>query len=284
MTQVQKEMNASGLAQRNLTKRVGKQLPGAMRNRGKRFKEPVEELRVSEVAQDENRAKTDFIKTLAHELPMPIHAILGCGELLLDGAWGMLQESQKTIVVKMTQNACYLFDLITDLMELNRLNGGRDAARFDKFDVRRLLKEVEAMTRFMPKAEGVVLELKTPPGLPALFSDWDRLKIILRNIVGNAIKFTKNGQITVAAQFDPEEQMMELNVRDTGIGINKEDQRRIFDMFWQGDNSHARPFRGVGLGLYIVKRLADQIGVKIAVESEKGKGSLFRIRIPVKYD
>jgi signal transduction histidine kinase len=282
MLQLQRTVKASGLAQQNLTKGLEKQLPGVIRNH-RRLRERVEELRVSyEKAQEESRAKTDFIKTLSHELPMPIHMILGCGELLLDGSWGMLQESQKTIVVKMTQNACYLFDLITDLIELNRLNGGRDAARFDRFDVRRFLKEVEAMTRFMPKAEGVVFESKIPPGLPALFSDWDRLKIILRNIVGNAIKFTKNGQITVAARFDSREQMMELSVRDTGVGIDEKDQRRIFDMFWQGDNSHARPFRGAGLGLYIVKRLADQIGAKIAVESEKGKGSLFRLRIPVR--
>jgi len=231
--------------------------------------------------QEENRAKTDFINTLSHELRMPIHVMVGCGDLLLDGAWGMLQESQKTIVVKIKQNACYLFDLITDLMELNRLDGERGVARCDEIDVNELLEEMKAMAQFMPKTEGVILEVMGPTGLPPLFSDRDKLKIILRNLLGNAIKFTQKGKITMGARFKPGMQTMELSVRDTGIGIDEKDQRRIFDMFWQGDRSHARAFRGVGLGLYIVRRLADQIGAKIEVESEKGEGSLFRLRIPI---
>jgi len=124
----------------------------------------------------------------------------------------------------------------------------------------------------------------TLAGLPALISDRDRLKIILRNLVGNAIKFTREGQITIGAHFDPEDQMMELTVRDTGIGIDEKERQHIFEMFWQGDDSHARPFGGVGLGLHIVKRLADQISAEIDVESEKGRGSLFRLRIPVQPD
>ncbi|MFQ5904581.1 MAG: sensor histidine kinase, partial [Candidatus Binatia bacterium] len=79
----------------------------------------------------------------------------------------------------------------------------------------------------------------------------------------------------------PKEQMIELTVRDTGIGIDEKNQQRIFDMFWQGDESQAHPFRGVGLGLYVAKRLAGQIGAKIDVESKKGKGSVFRLRIPI---
>jgi len=152
----------------------------------------------------------------------------------------------------------------------------------EEVDVKGLLEEVGAMAQFMPKAEGVVLEVMTSPGLPPLFSDRDKLKIILRNLVGNAIKFTRKGRITIAARFDPEEQMMEISVRDTGIGIDEKDRERIFDMFWQGDNSHSRPFRGVGLGLHIVKQLGDQIGAHTEVESKKGEGSLFRLRIPIR--
>ena len=283
MGQLERTMKTFGPTQENLIARAGKQLPGGIRNGGKRLKEQAEELRLSsKKAQEANRAKTDLINTFSHELPIPIHVIVGCGELLLDGAWGMLQENQKTIVVKMIQNACYLFDLIADLLELNRLDGGKARACFDKIDAHRLLGEVEAMARFMPKAEGVALHLKKPAGLPPLFSDWDRLKMILRKLVGNAIKFTKSGEITISVQFNPEEQMMEFTVRDTGFGIDKKDQQRIFDMFWQGNHSHARPFTGVGLGLYIVKRLAGQIGAKVEVVSEGGKGALFRVRIPVR--
>lgn len=285
MEQVQRRAKVSALAQRNLTERVGKQLQGVRRNGVKGLKEQVEELRVScEKAQEANRAKRDFINTLTHELRMPIHVIVGCGDLLLDGAWGMLQEKQKAIVVKMKQNASYLFELISDLMELNRLDGGRGVTQCEEIDVHGLLEEVGAMAQFMPKAEGVLLEVMTPAGLPPLFSDRDKLKIILRNLVGNAIKFTKEGRITIGARFDPEEQIMELSVRDTGIGIDEKDRERIFDMFWQGDNSHARPFGGVGLGLHIVKQFGKQIGAETEVESEKGKGSLFQLRIPMRLD
>jgi signal transduction histidine kinase len=181
----------------------------------------------------------------------------------------------------MKQNASYLFDLISDLMELNRLDGGRGVSKGEEIDVNGLLEEVGAMAEFMSRPEGLALEVITSPGLPPLFSDRDRLKIVLRNLLGNAIKFTQKGRVTIGARFDAEEQMMELSVSDTGIGIDEKDRERIFDMFWQGDNSHARPLKGVGLGLHIVKRLADQIGAQIKVKSQKGKGSLFQLRVPV---
>lgn len=283
MERAHNEMNGSGAARQNLTKA---KLRRGTRNGRKTLNEQVHELRRSyEKALEANQAKVDFINTLSHELRMPIHVIVGCGDLLQDGAWGMLQENQKTILAKIKQNACYLLDLITDLIELNRLDGGMGLGRGrEEINVDGLLEEMKMMVQLMPKAEGVVLEVMTSPGLPPLFSDRDKLKIILRNLVGNAIKFTQRGKITIAARFDPEEQMMELSVRDTGIGIDEKDRERIFDMFWQGEKSHARPFRGVGLGLHIVKRLADQISAEIDVESEKGRGSLFRLRIPVQPD
>lgn len=285
MGQVQRTSRVSGLLNGHLTRGAEKKKLEAKRNGRKMPQEEVEELRLScEKAQEANRAKTEFINTLTHELRMPIHVIVGCGDLLLDGAWGMLQENQKAIVVKMKQNACYLFDLISDLMELNRLDGGRGVTRCEEIDINGLLEEMKMMARLMLKTEGVVLEVMTPAGLPELFSDRDKLKIILRNLVGNAIKFTRKGQITISAHFDHREQMMELSVRDTGVGIDEEEQQHIFEMFWQGDNSHARPFGGVGLGLYIVKRLADQMGAKIKATSEKGEGSLFCLRIPINRD
>ncbi len=276
-------MNGSGGAQQNLAKA---KLRRGTRNGRKTLIEQAHGLQAGDgKALEANWTEADFINILSHELRMPIHVIVGCGDLLLDGAWGMLQENQKTILVKIKQNACYLSDLITELIELNRLDGGMGLARGrEEINVDGLLKEMEAMIHFMPKADGVHLELKRTPGLPPLFSDRDKLKIILRNLLGNAVKFTQRGKITIAARCDPKEQMMELSVRDTGIGIDEKDRQRIFEMFWQGDKSNSRRFGGVGLGLHIVKRLADQISAEIDVESEKGRGSLFRLRIPVQSD
>jgi len=282
MERAHNEMNGSGVAQQNLAKA---KLRRGTRNGRKTLIEQAHGLQAGDgKALGANWTEADFINTLSHELRMPIHVIVGCGDLLLDGAWGVLPENQKTILAKIKQNACYLLDLITELIELNRPDGRMGPARREEINVDGLLEEVEAMTQFMPKADGAHLELKRTPGLPPLFSDRDKLKIILRNLVGNAIKFTHRGKITIAARCDPKEQMMELSVRDTGIGIDEKDRQRIFDMFWQGEQSHARPFGGVGLGLHIVKRLADQISAEIDVESEKGRGSLFRLRIPVRPD
>lgn len=283
MERAQRQMNEPGLAKPNLTKA---KLQRCKRNGRKMLVEQGYELHVrNEKALKGNPAEADFINILSHELRMPIHVIVGCGDLLLDGAWGTLQEEQKVIVAKMKQNACYLLDLITDLIELNRLDGGMGLARGqEEINVDGLLEEVEAMIHFMPKADGAHLELKRTPGLPPLFSDRDKLKIILRNLVGNAVKFTQRGKITIGADFNPEVQVMEISVRDTGVGIDEKDRQRIFDMFWQGDKSNSRRFGGVGLGLYIVKRLGDQIGAKIEVESEKGKGSRFCLRIPIRPD
>jgi len=258
-------------------KRLGVHIPKGR----KRLKEQAEELR-TEKAKGANRAKTDFINILSHELRKPIHVIVGCGDLLLNGAWGTLQESQKAILLKMKQNAYYLFDLTNDLIALTGLDKSRVEPRYEEIDVRRLLEEVAWMRNFMPKAEGVVLKLKVPPGLPSLFSDRDKLRIILRNLLGNAMEFTKKGQITIGAHFNPKEEMMELRVCDTGIGIDEKDRQRVFDAFCQGDNFHTHPFGGVGLGLYIVKKLTAHIGAKIELEGEKGKGSRFRLSIPVR--
>ncbi len=282
MEHAHNEMNGSGVARQNLAKA---KLRRGARNGRKTLIEQAHGLQAGNgKALEANWTEADFINTLSHELRMPIHVIVGYGDLLLDGAWGMLQEEQKVIVAKMKQNACYLLDLITELIELNRPDGRMGPARREEINVDGLLEEVEAMTQFMPKADGVHLELKRPPGLPPLFSDRDKLKIILRNLVGNAIKFTQRGKITIAARCDPKEQVMEIGVRDSGIGIDEKDRQRIFDMFWQGDKSNSRRFGGVGLGLHIVKRLADQISAEIEVESEKGRGSLFRLRIPVRPD
>lgn len=282
MREVQYAMKASGLAQQSLTIRAEKRLPVA---RGNGMKIPKTQLLEQRANTREacwgGPTKREFIGTLTHELRVPIQVIVGFADLILDGACEPLHEKQRAMVVKMKQSACYLFDLISDLLELNRIDGEQAEAQYDEIDIRRFLEEVKAMTDFMPKTEGVVLEVETPSGIPMLFSDSRKLKIIMRNLVGNAVKFTQKGQVTIGAHFDPEEEMMVLSVRDTGIGIDEKDRRRIFDMFWQGDKSHPRPFGGVGLGLHIVNRLADQVGARIEVEGEKGKGSLFRVRIPI---
>jgi len=206
---------------------------------------------------------------------------MGYIEALLDGAMGALQSSQKRVLDRIRENGLYILDLILSILDLNRLEAGRAPVRWEEIDVPDLLGEVERMTRHMPRAGDVVLEFYAVPGMPMIVSDRDKLKIILRNLVGNAIKFTEKGLITVRADFDPATQRVEFSVRDTGTGIDEDDMPFIFDMFWQKDQSHTRPMAGIGLGLHIVRRLVKDIVGEIQVENKKGEGSMFRVRVPV---
>lgn len=248
----------------------------------KDLREQAEDLRMNyEKALEANRLKAEFVATVSHELRTPLQAIMGYIEALLDGALGSMEGSQKRVLDRMRQNGLYLFDLIVSILNLNRLEVGRFPVRWEEIDVPGLLAEVDRMARHIPGAGDVILEFHVLPGVPVLVSDKDKLRIILHNLVGNAIKFTDKGLITVRADFDSENQRIEFGVRDTGIGIDEEEMPFIFDMFWQKDRSHTQPGAGIGLGLYIVKRLVDDIMGEVNVESKKGEGSLFRVRVPV---
>ncbi|MBI2352095.1 MAG: DUF4118 domain-containing protein [Deltaproteobacteria bacterium] len=245
------------------------------------LREQAEELRMNyEKALEANRLKAEFVATVSHELRTPLHVIMGSVEALLDGALGALQTSQQGVLQRMRESGLYLRDLIMSILDLNRLEAGRVPVRWEEIEVPGLLAEVERMMRHIPAATDVVLKFHAAPEIPVLVSDRDKLNIILRNLVGNAIKFTEKGLISVRADFDPESQAIEFSVRDTGAGIDEEDMPFIFDMFWQKDKSHTNPRAGIGLGLYIVKRLVNDIAGEVAVESKKGEGSLFRVRIP----
>lgn len=246
------------------------------------LREQAEALRMNhEKALEASRLKAEFVATVSHELRTPLQAIMGYVEALLDGAVGALQSTQKSVLGRMRENGLYLYDLVTSILDLNRLEAGKAPVRWEEIDVTGLLGEVERMTRHIPGANDVALRFHAAPEMPVLVSDRDKLKIILRNLVGNAIKFTEKGLITVRAEFDPENQRVEFSVRDTGMGIDEEDLPLIFDMFWQKDQSHTRPMAGIGLGLHIAKRLVKDIVGAIDAESKKGEGCLFRVRIPL---
>ncbi len=246
------------------------------------LREQAEELRINyEKALEVNRLKAEFVATVSHELRTPLQAIMGYIEALLDGAMGALQSSQKTALDRIRENGLYLLGLILSILDLNRLEAGSAPVRWEEIDVPGLLGEVGRMTGHVPRAGDVVLEFYAAPGIPMIVSDRDKLKIILRNLVGNAIKFTEKGLIMVRADFDPETQRVEFSVRDTGTGIDEDDMPFIFDMFWQKDKSHTQPMAGIGLGLHIVRRLVNDLMGEIDAESKKGEGSFFRVRVPV---
>jgi len=226
-----------------------------------------------------NRVKSDFLATMSHELRTPLNVIIGYNELLLDEVFGTLTPEQTASLDRVGASARELLELISATLDISRLETGRAALDVSQIDPGDLLREVEAETRGLCEKPGVELAWHCAPIHPPVYSDAVKLKVLLKNLIANAMKFTDCGTVTVsvAARDD----RLELAVADTGVGMSAETQAVIFEPFRQGDGSPSRRHGGVGLGLYIVSRLLALLGGRIEVESTPGVGSTFRIWVPI---
>ena len=245
----------------------------------KRAEEAVR--RAKEAAEAADRIKSEFLATMSHELRTPLHIILGYTDMLLDGAVGDLPSQQMEIVRRIERNSRVLFDLINMVLDLNRLETGGLPVDVRSVQAAILFAEVQAELQGLCDQSGLVCLWRVAPGLPPFHTDPGKLKVVLKNLVSNAVKFTAEGSVTIAA----EEQQggIEFSVTDTGIGIPAEAQAYIFEPFRQGDGARARAHGGSGLGLHIVRRLLEVLGGRIRVESVVGQGSTFRVWLPMAY-
>ena len=228
-----------------------------------------------------NSLKSEFIGTMSHELRTPLNAIIGYNELLGDGEFGAVSARQREVCGKVLQYSRQLLELIQATLDVSRMESGALPVTLSAVDVGALLAEVE---REIPAAwvkPGVTVSFAVSGDVPALQTDHPKLKMVVRNLVHNALKFTDAGSVRVHAAADAARATLAITVADTGIGISPEGQRIIFDMFRQVDGSDRRRHDGVGLGLYIVRRLTALLGGTITVESEVGRGSRFEVRFPL---
>ncbi len=228
-----------------------------------------------------NSLKSEFIGTMSHELRTPLNAIIGYSELLRDGDFGPVSEAQREICLKVLDYSRQLLELIQATLDVSRMESGALPVTLGPVDVAKLLDELAAQVPASWVKPGVRLVMNAAPDLPTLQSDHNKLKMIVRNLVHNALKFTEAGSVSVAAGLTDDGSVLQVTVTDTGIGITPEDQAIIFDMFRQVDGSDRRRHDGVGLGLYIVRRLTVTLGGTIAVESKVGRGSSFVLRFPL---
>jgi PAS domain S-box-containing protein len=226
-----------------------------------------------------SRLKSEFVSTMSHELRTPLNVILGYTDMLADLT---TSDDATSLLARVRHSALELLEMIEATLDLNRLAAGKDAPRPERVRLRALWEELEAEFAALPRKTEAVLRWECPAGIETLDTDRRKLKMIVKNLVGNALKFTPAGE--VVARWDREGDVAVMRVRDTGIGIRREHLADIFEMFRQVDSSDHRSYGGVGLGLYIVRQLVDQLGGTIAVDSEPGRGSTFCVRLPADAD
>jgi signal transduction histidine kinase len=215
---------------------------------------------------------------MSHELRTPLNVIVGYNDLLLDGAFGEMAPEQAETLGRVQTSAYELLELINATLDMSRLESGRLPLDLEDVCVQDLIAEIDAETRALRDKPGIRCVWDVPAECAPLRTDRVKLKVILKNLVGNAVKFTEAGTITISARRTNGQ--VEFRIADTGIGIAPETRAVIFEPFRQADGSATRRYGGVGLGLYIVRRLLEILGGAVAIDSEVGKGSTFRVSVP----
>jgi PAS domain S-box-containing protein len=226
--------------------------------------------------EEVNLFRANFVANMSHEVRTPLNIMIGYLEFLLDGTFGELSQQQREITERVRNNAEELLDLMSASLDLSRLDNRTIPLAIETIDVGDLVDEVAGdISKLLSGPVQMRTELATD--LPLLHSDRQKVKMVLKNLLSNAVKFTRAGEIVASAR--PLGDGIELEVRDTGLGIGADTLPRIFEPFRQGSAGKAEK-SGVGLGLYIVRRLVDILEGRISVESTIGQGSAFRVLLP----
>ncbi|WP_017314584.1 ATP-binding response regulator [Mastigocladopsis repens] len=226
-----------------------------------------------------SRLKSQFLATMSHELRTPMNAIIGFSQLLLRPKCGQLTDQQTDMVQRILNNGKHLLMLLNEVLDFSKLEAGRLDLKPDIFDLSKVVNATVEEMRSLAEQKHLSLFIQSDLQNPVVFNDPIRVRQILTNLLSNAIKFTESGGIAVEVK-ELSENEVEIAVRDTGIGIAPADLQNIFEAFRQVDQSITRKYPGTGLGLPIIKALLQKMGGKIALESQLGEGSVFRVKIP----
>jgi signal transduction histidine kinase len=232
-------------------------------------------------AQEMESLKSLFIATIGHELRTPLTSILGFTEILMSGYSGNINEKQYEQLNTVYRSGEYLLNLINKVLDISKIEAGKFEVNPEEFNINEIINDVVQTLSTVFTQKNIILKMDLISNI-IIYSDKERYKQILFNLVGNALKFThKNGEILIKTRI-MNKSKVDVHIIDNGIGISKEDMHKLFKPFQQIDSSISKCYEGTGLGLYLTKNLVNILGGEISVQSEKGKGSDFNFSIPIK--
>jgi adenylate cyclase len=249
----------------------------------------IENVRLFDEIQDKNRQlqlasehKSQFLASMSHELRTPLNAIIGLTEMMVTNATRFGTETALEPLRRVNAAGKHLLDLINEVLGLSKIEAGKLELNVEAVDLTRLIDEVIGTAGQLAEKNHNRLIVEAHENLGALNADSMRLKQILLNLLSNACKFTKEGEVALRVRKVADgREWLELAVADTGIGLTAEQQAKLFQDFAQADSLTARRYGGSGLGLAISRKLARMMGGDVTVASETGKGSVFTVRLPV---
>lgn len=241
------------------------------------------ELEMQKNLLDEaSRLKSSFLSNMSHELRTPLNSVIALTSVLNRRLYGMIPEEEYSYLDVIERNGRHLLSLVNDILDLSRIEAGKEEISLSLFSVRQLVNEVVEIINPQAEEKGIDVVNHLTGDLPRINSDVTKCRHILQNIIGNAVKFTNEGKVDInAARVDNK---IHISVKDTGIGISPNKLHYIFDEFRQADETTTRHKGGTGLGLAIAKKYAKLLGGIIEVESEPGIGSTFTLKLPVEMD
>jgi PAS domain S-box-containing protein len=239
----------------------------------------VDNARLYEAALVANKAKADFLAVMSHELRTPLNAMLGYADLMEHEIAGPVTAGQRDQIARIKLSGRHLLTLIDEVLTFTRLEAGKEAIFVERADAAVLAREAAAIAEPLAAARGLALRLELPEHPVAALTDPSKVRQVLVNLLSNAVKFTPAGSVTLAVSGD--DRTVRFDVRDTGIGIAPDYLDRIFDPFWQVEQTQTRRVGGSGIGLSVVRRLARMLGGDVEVRSKVGDGSTFSLVLPL---
>ncbi|MBX9824148.1 MAG: GAF domain-containing protein [Xanthobacteraceae bacterium] len=249
----------------------------------------IENVRLFDEIQDKSRQleeasqhKSRFLANMSHELRTPLNAILGYTELITDNVYGEPPEKMRSVLERITRNGKHLLGLINDVLDLSKIEAGQLVLNLDDYSIKDVVHGVYSAVEPLAASKKLAFKVEMAKDLPSGRGDARRLTQVLLNLVGNAIKFTDQGEVSIRASAT--NGSYNLAVHDTGPGISEADQSKLFQEFQQADSSITKAKGGAGLGLAISRRIVEMHGGRIWVESRLGQGSTFSLTLPIKVE